>query len=120
MVCPRCGKEVPDGTVAHYGCQPVEYQGDPAVLKALSWTEHAKVMDEAQRIYEERDVERGELWLADGRDKAVEGAYDKALRVRRQIANGLVFNEDDLLDLVNYAVFAIRCNRRGRIEREEG
>jgi hypothetical protein len=93
---------------------------DSVAAKMFSWNEHQQVLDEAQTIYEERDKERGDLWLDDGRDKMVEMAYDKALRVRRQVREGLAFNEDDLLDLINYAAFAIRCNRRGRIEREEG
>jgi hypothetical protein len=81
--------------------------------------EHWNVLKEAHEIHVERTPQRGELWLDDGRDKMVECAYDKVIRLRHAINSGNhLFNEDDTLDAINYLVFAIRCNRRGRFERE--
>ena len=80
--------------------------------------EHLSVLYEAQAIHVERNPQRGDLWLQDGRDKMVECAYDKVIRLRNAIDMERPFREDDALDAINYLAFAIRCNRRGRITRE--
>jgi len=98
-----------------------EPQPDPRVQPSElfeMWREHQEVLIEAQTIHIDRTPERGDLWLRDGRDKMVECAYDKVLRVQHGLNQALIFNEDDALDAINYLVFAIRCNRRGRIRRE--
>jgi hypothetical protein len=120
--CPRCGKMIGDDVVAHSDCTPGEQaQPDPRIVpppEQAMFEEHWRVLIEAQSIHIERTPERGELWLDDGRDKMVDCAYDKVLRIKHQMNQALVFNEDDALDAINYLAFAIRCNRRGRIERE--
>jgi hypothetical protein len=94
--------------------QPVS----PATAAEIEmWTEHADVLAEAQQIHINRTPERGDLWLQDGRNKMMDCAYDKVLRLINQTNQTLIFNEDDALDAINYLVFAIRCNRYGRIER---
>jgi hypothetical protein len=80
--------------------------------------EHRGVFDEAMDIHVDRTPHRGELWLDDGRDKMIECAKDKVVRLEHAIKNDRPFNEGDALDAINYLAFAIRCNRRGRIERE--
>jgi hypothetical protein len=119
--CPRCGKMIGDDVVAHSDCTPDEPQPDPRIVPPedqAMFEEHWRVLIEAQQIHIERTPERGEQWLDEGRDKMMECAYDKAFRLRHAIDNGRVFNEDDALDAINYLAFAIRCNRRGRIERD--
>jgi hypothetical protein len=80
--------------------------------------EHHEVLMEAQHIHIERTPVRGEQWLDEGRDKMMECAKDKVYRLQRAIENDRPFTEDDALDAINYLAFAIRCNRRGRIERD--
>lgn len=79
--------------------------------------QHGVFMD-ALNIHIARTPERGEQWLDEGRDKMIGVAKDKVNRIQYAIANDRDFNEDDALDAINYLAFAIRCNRRGRIESE--
>ena len=91
---------------------------DPEQLKGFA--EHWQILLDAHEIHVDRTPERGELWLDDGRDKMLECAKDKVIRLLHAAHSGQhSFREDDALDAINYLVFAIRCNRRGRIEREE-
>jgi len=113
--------QVPEDTVAHYGCKPQRKEPpsvDTHVLEMLR--EHADVLAEAQQIHVDRTPVRGELWLDDGRDKMIDCAHDKVVRLAYAIKMDLPFKEDDALDAINYLAFAIRCNRRGRFERDYG
>lgn len=119
--CPRCGEQIGKNVIAHYGCGQLRPTIDPDTIVSddLTIIEHTNVLLEAYQIYAEREKERGSMWIDEGRDKAVECASDKVRRLLHQINKGLPFNEDDALDVINYAAFAIRCNRMGRIERED-
>jgi hypothetical protein len=96
-------------------------QPDPRIVPSdvsISAEQHMGVLNEALQIHIERTPERGELWLDDGRDKMVMCALDKVIRVQHSIRDERPFNVGDALDAINYLAFAIRCHRRGRIERE--
>ena len=96
--------------------QPV----NPITVEMMNgFHEHRGVLDEAMEIHVERTPERGEQWLDEGRDKMMSCAKDKVYRLEHAITHERPFNEGDALDAINYLAFAIRCNRRGRIERED-
>jgi hypothetical protein len=74
-----------------------------------------RVMLEAMCIYEEREAARGGLWKAAG---AIDSAHHLRSKARRIVFAVDAQPEaviDDGLDAVNYAVFAVRNVRAGRL-----
>ena len=89
-----------------------------------SYVEHAKVLAEVLGIFRRRNAIRHDLWRVHGFREAVRNVKAKADRadtMMEGIQDGVyresdlpqIFAEleDDLKDLVNYGVFALRCLR---------
>lgn len=85
--------------------------------------EHQDVLDEAAELFDERDAIHHGAWKADGAQGSLEHIRHKLTRLRQLNRGGddRMNREqedqfcEDALDLINYAVFAIRNVRDGRI-----
>lgn len=70
-----------------------------------------EVMEDALRIYKQRERTRGGLWKDFGPEEDAMHMRSKAARVHAIIFNPSVPNNDaldDALDLINYAAFLVR------------
>jgi hypothetical protein len=85
---------------------------------------HLNIMIEALRIYLNKDLVRGDLWRTRPPSHKLEMIQEKHDRAERALPaiNGdeLISQdamdeyEDDLLDIINFAVFALRQVREGQ------
>lgn len=71
----------------------------------------------------EREAKYKGLWKQSGADDNTQNLYSKAQRVKRGIADSYTFDqaaayEDDLKDIINYAIFTLVNIRAGRIGEE--
>jgi hypothetical protein len=83
--------------------------------------EHEQVFAEAQRIYEKRSQTRGQMWLETTITRELEMIREKLRRAELAFKNGSNHSdkmtaefEDSLLDLMNFANFAVKKHRRSR------
>lgn len=79
--------------------------------------EQMQCLAEAMEIYQERERVRGGLWKEAGAKDSAHHLLSKARRVAFAVehdAPEAVY--DDALDAVNYAAFAVRNMRAGRIQ----
>lgn len=92
-------------------------------MEASDHDVHFAVLAEAQVIYVDRDFKRGDLWRTRPPSHKLEMArekLDRAEYVYKLIPGSPKFDElhaefeDSLLDLINFAVFAIRQVREGQ------
>ena len=81
--------------------------------------QHRLVLDEAQKIYENRSKVRGQMWLETTISRELDMIREKLDRAENAHNMGLGDPDfakefdDSLLDLINFAVFALRKQRRG-------
>jgi hydrogenase maturation factor HypF (carbamoyltransferase family) len=82
--------------------------------------EHELVLKEAQSIYVSRSKMRGQMWLDSSIEREL-NMIDEKLKRAQEAHNHFIQDdpdmmkefEDSLLDLINFAAFALRKARRG-------
>jgi hypothetical protein len=86
--------------------------------------EHAAVLQESQNIFEKRGMVRGQMWLETSIKREFDMMDEKLARAKAAMkADSFVSEdpddpvrkefEDSLLDLINFAAFAVKKRRRG-------
>lgn len=87
---------------------------EPDMLKYL------EVLTKALKKYQERDAERKGVWRRGGVKGQVHDAYAKSERLFFQaLHHNRVPIEDDLIDIINYATFALMLMQESEEERPE-
>jgi hypothetical protein len=84
-------------------------------MKVSDHDVHFAVLGEAQMIYVDRDAKRGDLWRTRPPSHKLEMIQEKLDRAEYALENEQIGEyEESLLDLINFAVFAIRQVREGQ------
>lgn len=81
------------------------------------YQEHTDVLNEALKLYEQREQKYHGLWKEVGASDNSTLAKHKIERVKMATNGGVTPEDyiDDALDVINYAVFWIRNVRAGRL-----
>lgn len=96
---------------------PEDYQAKYTIfMHSDEEVEQMETMLEAYKIFLSRKVVYGEGgWKTYGAMGAAFFLKDRANRVWRSMRDRHVINEDDALDLINIATFAVRSDREGNV-----
>lgn len=107
-----CDEEGPVGTARFTDADGVgdsaSHREEQAAAAMRALKHHREVLEQARALYQERGIERGEVWKRSGVRGQVFHLLAKAERAFQQCEAGQVPNRDHFIDMINYAAFAVR------------